>query len=153
MRVPRRVQELHLRLSPAVAALGQELGRSPTIAEIARHAGASEEEVLEAIEAGNAYRTSSLDAPVKGDDPGQSLGDRLGEDDERLSDTEDWMTLSPLVAELPRRERVILHLRFFQGKTQSEIAERMGISQMHVSRLLARSLSQLRETAGNAEAE
>ena len=153
VRVPRRVQELHLRLSPAVAALGQELGRSPTIAEIARHAGASEEEVLEAIEAGNAYRTSSLDAPVKGDEPGQSLGDRLGEDDERLSDTEDWMTLSPLVAELPRRERVILHLRFFQGKTQSEIAERMGISQMHVSRLLARSLTQLRETAGNAEAE
>ena len=153
VRVPRRIQELHLRLGPAVAALGQALGRSPTIAEIARHAGASEEEVLEAIEAGNAYRTTSLDAPVRGDDPGQSLGDRLGGDDERLADTEDWMTLSPLVAELPPRERAILHLRFFQGKTQSEIAERMGISQMHVSRLLARSLTQLREAAGADEAE
>src|SRR5438132_12730303 len=97
VRVPRRIQELHLRLAPAVAALGQQLGRSPTIAEIARHAGASEEEVLEAIEAGNAYRTTSLDAPVRGDDSGQSLGDRLGDDDERLADTEDWMTLSPLV--------------------------------------------------------
>src|SRR5438477_4597401 len=153
VRVPRRIQELHLRLGPTVAALGQELGRSPTIPEIARHAGASEEEVLEAIEAGNAYRTTSLDAPVRGDDPGQSLGDRLGGDDERLADTEDWMTLSPLVAELPPRERAILHLRFFQGKTQSEIAERMGISQMHVSRLLARSLTQLREAAGADEAE
>ena len=79
VRVPRRVQELHLRLSPVVAGLGQELGRSPTIAEIARHAGASEEEVLEAIEAGHAYRTTSLDAPVKGDDPGQSLGAQRGE--------------------------------------------------------------------------
>ena len=153
VRVPRRIQELHLRLGPAVAALGQELGHSPTIAEIARHTGASEEDVLEAIEAGNAYRTTSLNAPVRGDDPGQSLGDRLGGDDERLADTEDWMTLSPLVAELPPRERAILHLRFFQGKTQSEIAERMGISQMHVSRLLARSLTQLREAAGADEAE
>ena len=153
VRVPRRVQELHLRLSPVVASLGQELGRSPTIAEIARHAGASEEEVLEAIEAGHAYRTTSLDAPVKGDDPGQSLGDQLGEDDERMADTEDWMTLSPLVAGLPPRERAILHLRFFQGKTQSEIAARMGISQMHVSRLLTRSLTQLRQVAGAAEAE
>ena len=109
--------------------------------------------MLEAIEAGNAYRTTSLDAPVRGDDSGQSVGDRLGDDDERLADTEDWMTLSPLVAELPSRERAILHLRFFQGKTQSEIAARMGISQMHVSRLLARSLDQLREAAGAPEAE
>jgi len=153
VRVPRRVQELHLRLSPVVSALGHELGRSPTIAEIARHAGASEEEVLEAIEAGHAYRTTSLDAPVRGDEPGQSLGEQMGDDDERLADTEDWMTLSPLVASLPARERAILHLRFFQGKTQSEIAARMGISQMHVSRLLARSLSQLRQAAGAAEAE
>jgi RNA polymerase sigma-B factor len=153
VRVPRRVQELHLRLSPVVAALGQQLGRSPTIAEIAQHAGASEEEVLEAIEAGHAYRTTSLDAPVKGEDPGQSLGDQLGDDDKSMADTEDWMTLSPLVAGLPARERAILHLRFFQGRTQSEIAARMGISQMHVSRLLARSLSQLRQLAGAAEAE
>src|SRR6185369_10809384 len=82
VRVPRRVQELHLRLSQVIAGLGQDLGRSPTIAEIAREATASEEEVLEAMEAGHAYRTTSLDAPARGDDPGPSLGDQLGDDDE-----------------------------------------------------------------------
>jgi RNA polymerase sigma-B factor len=153
VRVPRRVQELHLRLSQVIAGLGQDLGRSPTIAEIAREATASEEEVLEAMEAGHAYRTTSLDAPARGDDPGPSLGDQLGDDDERLSYTDDWLSLSPLLAELPERERAILHLRFFQGRTQSEIAERMGISQMHVSRLLTRSLTQLRERAGAGEAD
>jgi RNA polymerase sigma-B factor len=153
VRVPRRVQELHLRLSQVIAALAQDLGRSPTIAEIAREATASEEEVLEAMEAGHAYRTTSLDAPARGDDPGPSLGDQLGDDDERLNYTDDWLSLSPLLAELPERERAILHLRFFQGRTQSEIAERMGISQMHVSRLLTRSLTQLRERAGAAEAD
>jgi RNA polymerase sigma-B factor len=151
VRVPRRIQELHLRLSQVIAALGQDLGRSPTIAEIAREAGASEEEVLEAMEAGHAYRTTSLDAPARGDEPGQSLGDQLGDEDERLTDTEDWLSLSPLLASLPDRERAILHLRFFQGKTQSEIAARVGISQMHVSRLLTRSLTQLRRLAEAAD--
>jgi RNA polymerase sigma-B factor len=153
VRVPRRVQELHLRLGQVIASLGQSLGRSPTIAEIAREASASEEEVLEAMEAGHAYRTTSLDAPARGDEPGQSLGDRLGDDDSRLAETEEWVSLSPLLDELPQRERTILHLRFFHGRTQSEIAARMGISQMHVSRLLARTLQQLRERAEAQGAE
>jgi RNA polymerase sigma-B factor len=148
VRVPRRVQELHLRLGKVVSGASQDLGRSPTIAEIAERAQASEEEVLEAMEAGRAYRFASLDAPGGGvDDDAQSLSEQLGDDDPRLTDIEHRVSLSPLISELPRREQVILHLRFFEGLTQSEIAGRLGISQMHVSRLLARSLAKLRGSA------
>jgi RNA polymerase sigma-B factor len=148
VRVPRRVQELHLRLAKVVNSLGQELGRSPTIEEIARHAEVSEEEVLEAIEAGHAYRFASLDAPASGgDEDSSTLSSQLGEEDPAMEDIEHRVALSPLLATLPPRERTILHLRFFEGMTQSEIASRLGISQMHVSRLLARSLAQLREQA------
>jgi RNA polymerase sigma-B factor len=148
VRVPRRVQELHLRLAKVVNTLGQELGRSPTITEIARYAEVSEEEVLEAIEAGHAYRFASLDAPTGGgDEDASTLASQLGEEDPSMEDIEHRVALSPLLAKLPPRERTILHLRFFEGMTQSEIASRLGISQMHVSRLLARSLAQLREQA------
>ncbi|MBV8981076.1 MAG: RNA polymerase sigma factor SigF [Acidimicrobiia bacterium] len=147
VRVPRRVQELHLRLGKVVSTLAQDLGRSPTIGEIAERAGASEEEVLEAMEAGRAYRFASLDAPAAGDDDNQSMASQLGEDDPLLAGIEHRVALSPLIAELPRREQLILHLRFFEGLTQSEIAGRLGISQMHVSRLLARSLAKLRGSA------
>src|SRR5438552_897908 len=149
VRVPRRVQELHLRLGKVVSNLSQDLGRSPTIAEIAERAQASEEEVLEAMEAGRAYRFASLDAPGGGgaDDDSQTLSGQLGDDDPRLTDIEHRVALSPLIGELPRREQVILHLRFFEGLTQSEIAARLSISQMHVSRLLARSLAKLRGSA------
>src|SRR6478672_3047390 len=149
VRVPRRVQELHLRLGKVVSSLSQDLGRSPTIGEIAERAGASEEEVLEAMEAGRAYRFASLDAPgaAGGDDENQSLASQLGEDDPLLAGIEHRVALSPLIAELPKREQIILHLRFFEGLTQSEIAGRLGISQMHVSRLLARSLAKLRGSA------
>jgi RNA polymerase sigma-B factor len=148
VRVPRRVQELHLRLAKVVNSLGQELGRSPTIEEIARNAEVSEEEVLEAIEAGHAYRFASLDAPAGGgDEDSGTLSSQLGEEDPAMEDIEHRVALSPLLATLPPRERTILHLRFFEGMTQSEIASRLGISQMHVSRLLARSLAQLREQA------
>lgn len=148
VRVPRRVQELHLRLAKVVNTLGQELGRSPTIEEIARYAEVSEEEVLEAIEAGHAYRFASLDAPAGGsDDEGGTLSSQLGDEDPAMEDIEHRVALSPLLATLPPRERTILHLRFFEGMTQSEIAGRLGISQMHVSRLLARSLAQLRDHA------
>src|SRR4051795_1531600 len=148
VRVPRRVQELHLRMGTVVSSLSQDLGRSPTIGEIAERAGASEEEVLEAMEAGRAYRFASLDAPgAAGDDENQSLASQLGEDDPLLAGIEHRVALSPLIAELPRREQLILHLRFFEGLTQSEIASRLGISQMHVSRLLARSLAKLRGSA------
>src|SRR5437588_3595147 len=124
---------------------------TPTIGEIAERAGASEEEVLEAMEAGRAYRFASLDAPgAAGDDDNQSLVSQLGKDDPLLTGIEHRVALSPLIAELPRREQVILHLRFFEGLTQSEIAGRLGISQMHVSRLLARSLAKLRGSADEA---
>jgi len=150
VRVPRRVQELHLRLASVVGLLSQELGRSPTIGEIAQAAAVSEEEVLEAIEAGHAYRFTSLDAPTGNDEEG-ALSSQLGEEDQGLIDSEHRVTLSPLIAQFPRRERLILHLRFFEGLTQSEIATRLGISQMHVSRLLARSLAQLRAKAEEDE--
>ncbi|HEV3401957.1 MAG TPA: RNA polymerase sigma factor SigF [Acidimicrobiales bacterium] len=146
VRVPRRVQELHLRLGTVVSTLSQELGRSPTIGEIAHAASVSEEDVLEAIEAGHAYRFTSLDAPSGADEEG-TLATQLGGDDQALVDSEHRVALSPLIARFPPRERTILHLRFFEGLTQSEIASRLGISQMHVSRLLARSLAQLRASA------
>ena len=148
VRVPRRMQELHLRLGQIVSQLNQDLGRSPTIAEIAQSASVSEEEVLEAMEAGQAYRFASIDAPAGGDDEdGGTLAASLGEEDESMTDVEHRVSLSPLIAMLPVRQQKILHLRFFEGLTQSEIANQLGISQMHVSRLLARSLAQLREAA------
>ena len=146
VRVPRRVQELHLRLGSVVSVLSQELGRSPTIPEIADAAKVSEEEVVEAIEAGHAYRFTSLDAPTSTEDE-SALANQLGAEDQNLVDSEHRVALSPLIAQFPPRERMILHLRFFEGMTQSEIATRLGISQMHVSRLLARSLAQLREAS------
>ncbi|MBV8959250.1 MAG: sigma-70 family RNA polymerase sigma factor, partial [Actinobacteria bacterium] len=108
----------------------------------------SEEEVLEAMEAGQAYRFASLDAPAPGgDEGGETMGSAIGDEDPELVDAEHRATLSPLLASLPPREQTILHLRFFEGLTQSEIADRLNISQMHVSRLLARSLAQLRDAA------
>jgi len=148
IRAPRRMQELYLQLGKVVATLGQELGRSPTIAELAADVQVSEEEVLEALEAGQAYRFTSLDAPVGGDAEGDTLGSRLGADDAQLDRVERLATLSPLLARLPARQQLILQLRFFDGLTQSEIATRLGISQMHVSRLLARSVAQLRAVVG-----
>ncbi len=147
VRAPRRMQELYLRLGRIVSTLSQELGRSPTIPELAADAQVSEEEVLEALEAGQAYRFASLDAPSPGEDEGDTMSSQLGEEDAGMIDAEHRVALSPLLAQLPKREQVILHLRFFEGLTQSGIAERLGISQMHVSRLLARSLAQLRSAA------
>ncbi len=148
VRAPRRMQELYLRLGKVVSSLSQQLGRSPTIAELAAEAQVSEEEVLEALEAGQAYRFSSLDAPAG--EEGDTFSSQLGQEDPQLLDAEHRAALSPLIASLPPREQTILHLRFFEGMTQSEIAERLGISQMHVSRLLARSLGQLRAAASEA---
>src|SRR5688572_26430113 len=149
VRVPRRVQELHLRVTRVVEDLSLELGRSPTIAEIAARSGTTEDEVLEAMDAGSAYRSASLDAG--GSDPdderGQGLLATLGENDPELARAERRAALGPLISSLPEREQVMLYLRFYEGLTQSEIAKRLGISQMHVSRLLSRSLQQLRELA------
>ncbi|MEW6153144.1 MAG: SigB/SigF/SigG family RNA polymerase sigma factor [Actinomycetota bacterium] len=149
VRVPRRVQELHLRLGSVISTLSQEMGRSPTIPEIADAAKVSEEEVVEAIEAGHAYRFTSLDAPAGGEDE-SALSHQLGAEDPNLVNSEHRAALSPLIERFAPREQMILHLRFFQGLTQSEIASRLGISQMHVSRLLARSLAQLREDSAGS---
>jgi RNA polymerase sigma-B factor len=145
VRVPRRLQELSLRLNKIIAGLTQELGRSPLIPEIAKAAGVTEEEVLEALESGQAYSTTSLDAPSSEDDDAPNRVDRLGEEDFRLDNLEYFASLAPLIEQLPERERTILYLRFFRGMTQSRIAEQVGISQMHVSRLLNRILEFLRQ--------
>ncbi len=147
IRAPRRMQELYLRLGETVATLGQQLGRSPTIAELATELEVSEEDILEALEAGQAYRFVSLDAPAPSEAADEPLGARLGAEDAELAGAERRVDLAPLLATLPPRERMIVHLRFFDGLTQSEIAHRLGISQMHVSRLLARSVAQLRTAA------
>ncbi|MGH9166031.1 MAG: SigB/SigF/SigG family RNA polymerase sigma factor, partial [Acidimicrobiales bacterium] len=130
VRAPRRLQELYLHLGKVISTLSQELGRSPTIQEMATETQVSVEEVVEALEAGQAYRFASIDAPSPGDDDGDSLGARLGGDDPRMVDAEHRVALSPLISLLPQREQMILHLRFFEGLTQSEIAARLGISQM-----------------------
>jgi RNA polymerase sigma-B factor len=154
VRVPRRVQELHLRVTRVVEDLSLELGRSPTVIEISRRSGITEDEVLEAMDAGSAYRSASLDAGTadSDDERGQGLLATLGELDADLVRAERRAALGPLLSSLPEREQVMLYLRFYEGLTQSEIAKRLGISQMHVSRLLARSLQQLRGRAEVAEA-
>ncbi len=145
IRVPRRLQELSLRLNKLVAQLTQDLGRAPTVPELAKAAGVSEDEVLEALESGQAYSTTSLDAPSGDEEDAPMRGDRIGEEDMRLDNLEYFASLAPLIEQLPERERTILYLRFFKGMTQSKIADHIGISQMHVSRLLTRILEFLRE--------
>jgi RNA polymerase sigma-B factor len=143
VRVPRRLQELNLSLNKVVAELSQEIGRSPTISEIAAKVRLSEEEVLEGLDTSNAYAVISLDAPAGGNDA-PTVSEHIGSEDESLEALEYRAALGPLIAELPERERRILYLRFFRGMTQSQIAARLGISQMHVSRLLNRTLGVLR---------
>jgi RNA polymerase sigma-B factor len=145
IRVPRRLQELRLRITSATAELTQRSGRSPTVGELAAHIGVSEEEILEGLESSQAYATLSLDAGGDPDDDSASIAATLGADDDALAGVEYRESLRPLLAALPEREREILVLRFFKNMTQSQIAEQVGISQMHVSRLLARSLAQLRQ--------
>ena len=146
--VPRRVKELHLELYQVVAELTQKLGRSPRVDELARRVGASEEDVLEAMEAGRSYRPASLDVPSSADDPGEPLSSRLGGPDAAMSQVDDLVSVSPALAALPERDRELLRLRFFDNLTQSEIAARLGCSQVHVSRLLARALERVRRDAG-----
>jgi RNA polymerase sigma-B factor len=142
VRVPRRLQEVGLRVNRVLGELWQELGRSPTVAEIARKLELPQEQILEAMEAMQAYSTTSLDAPI-GED-GLTHGELLPQEDESIELLEAWASVGPMLRELPRRERRILYLRFFKGLTQTEIAEQIGISQMHVSRLLSQTLAQLR---------
>jgi RNA polymerase sigma-B factor len=145
IRVPRRLKELHLSINNASTQLSQRLGRAPTPSEIAEHLGLTPEEVYEGLEAGNAYHSMSLDEVLSADTENLALGDTLGEEDAALAGVENHETLQPLVRQLPERERTILALRFVHNMTQTQIAERVGISQMHVSRLLARTLKKLRD--------
>ncbi|WP_370146801.1 RNA polymerase sigma factor SigF [Streptacidiphilus sp. EB129] len=144
VRVPRRLQELRLSLTTATGELSQQHGRSPTVHELAERLGISEEEVLEGLESANAYSTLSLDVPDT-DDESPAVADTLGAEDDALEGVEYRESLKPLLAQLPQREQRILVLRFFRNMTQSQIAAEVGISQMHVSRLLARTLAQLRD--------
>lgn len=142
VRAPRRIQELYLELGTTIESLGHGLGRSPKVSELAKATGASEESIVEAIEAGQGYRSASLDAPGAA---GATLGDSLAAEDVAVTLIDERSVLEPALASLPDRNRVIMKLRFIDGLTQSEIASQVGISQMHVSRLLATSLAQLRE--------
>jgi RNA polymerase sigma-B factor len=147
VRVPRSVQELRSEVRAVASDLTHELSRSPTVAEIAERVGCRSEQVIEAIDAGSAYRSDSLDAPAIGDGD-VAVIDRLVRPDSDLDGLLDRVEIRLLLETLPPRERRIVTLRFFGGLTQSEIAEEVGISQMHVSRLLSHSLAQLRERAG-----
>ena len=145
VRVPRRLQELRLDLAKAGDELAQELDRAPTVAELAERLELTKEEVVEGMAASNAYTASSLDAQPEEDDAEGALADRIGYEDHGLEGIEYVESLKPLIAELPPRDRQILSLRFVAGLTQSEIGEELGISQMHVSRLLSRTLMRLRK--------
>ncbi|MEU7960869.1 SigB/SigF/SigG family RNA polymerase sigma factor [Micromonospora humida] len=143
VRVPRRLQELRLAITEANGTLAHTLGRSPTVADIAGYLDLSEETVLEGLEGARAYRATSLSTPI-GTDGGMELADTLGAEDHDLELVEIHVALGPALAALPERERLILTLRFHGNLTQSEIADRIGISQMHVSRLISRALATLR---------
>lgn len=143
MRVPRRLQELRLSITDANSTLTHTLGRSPTVADIATYLDLPEETVLEGLEGARAYRATSLSTPT-GADGGMELGDTLGADDHGLDIVELRVALGPALATLPERERRILTMRFHGNLTQGQIAEQIGISQMHVSRLITRALAALR---------
>ncbi len=145
IRVPRRLQELRQAISTATADLSQELGQSPTVHQLAERLEITDEEVLEGLESANAYTTLSLDAPEGPGERSLSLAESLGEYDEALATVEDRESIKPLLDQLDERSRTILGLRFFRGMTQSQIAAEIGISQMHVSRLISRALESLRE--------
>jgi len=149
VRVPRDLQELALRVDRTVTNLALELHRSPSVSEIAEAAGASEEQVLEALEAAGAYRASSLDSPRGGKDeePGETLADSFGIQEGGFDLAEHRATLEPLLESISPRERTVLALRFGEDLTQAEIGARIGVSQMQVSRLIRQALVRLRAAA------
>jgi RNA polymerase sigma-B factor len=145
VRVPRRLQELRLDINRACDQLTHELGRVPAVADLAAHLDVDEDAVVEALVAADAYRSTSLFAPVGAEEDGPTLADRLGAEDHGYEAVDVHETLQPLLAGLSEREHQLITMRFFGNMTQARIAERLGISQMHVSRLLTRTLSRLRE--------
>ncbi|MGA5584054.1 SigB/SigF/SigG family RNA polymerase sigma factor [Streptomyces thermodiastaticus] len=143
--VPRRLQEARVELAKATEELGSRLGRKPTVKELAELMNLPEQEVVDAMVACNGYTSASLDAAVGGSEDGENvLADFIGAEDTDLELVEDLHTLAPLVAELDERDRQLLHMRFVEELTQAQIGDRLGISQMHVSRLLGRLLARLR---------
>jgi len=153
VRVPRGLQELNIRLNKMIDELVPKLQRSPTINELAEATSATPEEVLEALESSQAYNSISLQATTNGESGDEEGGllDYLGTIEDGYATTDDRTTLGPGFSKLEPRERYILHLRFFEGLTQSQIAARVGISQMHVSRLIRRSLEKLRDEIGDLD--
>ncbi len=146
VRVPRGLQELNVQLSKLVEQLSVELGRSPTIAELAESAGVEEENVLEALESGRAYSSLSLSGGASTEDGEEvDLLESLGDIEPEYELSEDRAVLAPGFKALDSRERMILHLRFYEGLTQSQIADQIGISQMHVSRLIRRAVEKMRD--------
>ncbi|GGT23117.1 RNA polymerase sigma factor [Streptomyces kurssanovii] len=145
VRVPRRLQELRLDLAKAGDELSQQLDRAPTVDELAQRLDIGRDEVVEGMAASNAYTASSLDAQPEEDDSEGALAHRIGYEDHGLEGIEYVESLKPMIASLPPRDRQILSLRFVANMTQSEIGEELGISQMHVSRLLSRTLRRLRK--------
>ncbi|GAA1290369.1 SigB/SigF/SigG family RNA polymerase sigma factor [Pseudonocardia aurantiaca] len=144
MRVPRRLKDLHVSINGAVSELSQSLGRAPKPTEIAEQLGVPVSEVLEGLEASEAYRSSSLDEMLSSEQGSATVGELVGEADAELDRVDFRQALRPVLAELAERERTIVLLRFFGNMTQTQIADRVGISQMHVSRLLAQTLDRLR---------
>ncbi|GGV26548.1 RNA polymerase sigma factor [Streptomyces filipinensis] len=144
--VPRRLQEARVQLARATEELRSRLGRTPTVKELSELMSLPEDEVMEARLAANGYNSSSLDATIGGSEDGESvLQDFIGVEDTDLELVEDFHSLAPLIADLDERDRQIIHMRFVEELTQAQIGERLGVSQMHVSRLLSRCLARLRE--------
>lgn len=150
LKVPRPIKDLHLRVRPAVADLRAELSRAPTVPELAQHLDCGEDEVIQALEVSAAYRTASIHAPSAGGER-LSLEDRLASDADPLHSFEVVETVRSLMERLPERERTVLHLRFYEELSQSEIADRVGLSQMHVSRILRATLERLSHLPGVKE--
>lgn len=142
LRVPRRLQDIALAIRKVLPDLTQELGRSPTVPELATRIDAPSEEVLEALDASQAYATTSLDAPIGPE--GTTAMDTIGSEDPSIQLLDGWASVAPAIRELSSRDRRVLYLRFFGGLTQSEIAHEIGLSQMQVSRILTQTIERLR---------
>ena len=147
MRVPRRLRELHVQITRFTGELAQQLGRAPTAGELSKVLGVPREEIIECLVAGDAYRLESLDAPLSADGSGKPrlVADAVGSIDPQIDHITNREAVRALVTALPPRERQVLHMRFFEAMTQSQIAERIGVSQMQVSRILANTLRCLRD--------
>jgi RNA polymerase sigma-B factor len=152
LKVPRRLKDLTVQLNRGRSELSQTLGRAPTATELAEHLGMDRQEIVDGLVAASAYGTQSTDVPVRADDGQRPLAERLGSLDVNIDRVLDVETVRPLLEALPERDRTVLVLRFFENMTQSQIAEQIGVSQMHVSRILTRAIAGIRQRMEDAEA-